>query len=95
MTIGSHRQGSLSRSFQADHAQSFDPCIPVPWQPGEFTQGILSCYLLSSENTLLAAKQKISSAIRLITFGRLEIRTIAAITAACSCLDKPGQRRWT
>jgi hypothetical protein len=31
---------------------------PVPWQPGEFTQGLLSCYLLSNENTLLAAKQK-------------------------------------
>jgi hypothetical protein len=58
-----------------------------PWQPGEFTQGLLSCYLLSNENTLLAAKQNIS-AIRSINFGRLEIHTIAALAAACSCLDK-------
>jgi hypothetical protein len=42
--------------FQADPAQSIDPSIPLPWQIDKFTDGLLSCYLLSNENTPLAAK---------------------------------------
>ena len=41
--------------MSADHAQSIDPCVLT--KIGEFTQGVLSCYLLSNENTLFAAKQ--------------------------------------
>jgi hypothetical protein len=47
--------------------------------PREFTRGVLSCYLLSNENTLFVAKLK-DRHHALITFGRLEIHTAGALT---------------